>query len=218
MNIEKIIHAQQLVDYIKKDINFEVVPSNNCPYHNHIGALFVDIVLQAGVNYKNIVAPRVNKIYYNYPEADTVFKFQQLIHEKELSALISWNNDIKLNRIIRLVEFCIAHQIDSASELKQFLIQDSNNKKIFLSINGIGSKTYDYLLKLMNVDTIAVDRHIYSFLLNAGIEISDYDYIKSVVEFAADFMNISRRSIDYSIWKYMAYTQKTTSAQGELQF
>ncbi len=218
MNIEKIIHAKQLVEYIENDVKLEVIPSNNCPYHNHIGALFVDIILQAGVNYKNIVAPRVNKIFYNYPEADTVLKFQKLIHQKKLSTLISWKNDIKLNRIVRLIDFCIEHQIDSASDLKHFLMQNPYNKKVFLSINGIGSKTYDYLLKLMHVDTIAVDRHIYSFLENAGIEISDYDYIKSVVEFAADFMNISRRSIDYSIWKYMAYAQKATSAQREFQF
>lgn len=217
MIIDKIIHAKQLVEYIKNDIKLEVIPSNCCPYHNHIGALFVDIILQAGVNYKYIVAPRVNNLYANYPEVDTVWKFHQLINEKGLPMLINWKNNVKLQRIYRLIDFCVDNDIDSAYDLKTYLRNDAH-KKAFLQIDGIGNKTYDYLLKLMNVDTIAVDRHIFSFLEKAGIETSDYNYSKCIVEFAADFMNISRRSIDYSIWRYMAYTQKEKSIQTSLQF
>ncbi|MDL2290360.1 hypothetical protein LJB95_03040, partial [Paludibacteraceae bacterium OttesenSCG-928-F17] len=56
-------------------------------------------------------------------------------------------------------------------------------------------------------DTIAVDRHIYSYVEQAGIEYKNYEMIKNIVEFAADILNISRRSIDYSIWSHMSKNQ-----------
>jgi hypothetical protein len=216
MNIEKLIHARKLIDFIENEINLELIPSNNCPYDNHIGALFTDIILQAGLNYKHIVSPRVNNVYTNYPEAYTVKKFLNVIEVDGLENIINWKHEIKLKRISDLIFFCIDHKIDSTEELKLFLLQEEN-KKQFLMINGIGSKTYDYLLKLMNVDTIAVDRHIYSFLEKAGIKTKDYDFSKGIVEFAADIMNVSRRSIDYSIWSYMAYSEKKESEQFVLE-
>lgn len=217
MNIEKLIHARKLIDYIENEIKLELIPSNNCPYDNHIGALFTDIILQAGLNYKYIVSPRVNNLYHNYPEANTVKNFFNLIEADGLENIIQWKHEIKLKRIIDLINFCLKNEIDSTEELKFFLLQE-DNKKEFLTINGIGSKTYDYLLKLMNVDTIAVDRHIFSFLEKAGIEARDYHFSKGIVEFAADIMNVSRRSIDYSIWTYMAYTEKKESNQTVLEF
>ena len=51
---------------------------------------------------------------------------------------------------------------------------------------------------------MAVDRHIRSFLEEADIIYKDYYEIKEVVEFAADFMECTRRELDYSIWKYMS--------------
>ena len=41
----------------------------------------------------------------------------------------------------------------------------------------------------------------------------DYFEIKEVVEFAADIMGSSRRSLDYSIWSYMSHKR---SSIGEL--
>lgn len=217
MSIEKLIHARKLIDFIENEINLELIPSNVCPYDKHIGALFTDIILQAGLNYKHIVSPRVNNVYNNYPEAYTVKKFVSVIEVDGLENIIQWKHEIKLKRVSDLINFCLNNEIDTAQELKAFLIQE-DNKKAFLTINGIGSKTYDYLLKLMNVDTIAVDRHIYSFLSKAGIETKDYYFSKTIVEYAADIMNVSRRSIDYSIWTYMAYSEKKESEQFVFEF
>lgn len=217
MSIEKLIYARKLIDFIENEINLDLIPSNNCPYDKHIGALFTDIILQAGLNYKHIVSPRVNNVYNNYPDAYTVKKFLSVIETNGLENIIQWKHEIKLKRINDLVNFCLNNEIDTAQELKEFLVQEEN-KKDFLSINGIGSKTYDYLLKLMNVDTIAVDRHIYSFLSKAGIETKDYYFSKTIVEYAADIMSVSRRSIDYSIWTYMAYSEKKESEQFVLEF
>ncbi|WP_119789622.1 HhH-GDP family DNA glycosylase [Flavobacterium anhuiense] len=216
MSLTKIKDARKLIDFIENDITFQLIPSNYCPYHNHIPALFTDIVLQAGLNYKNIVAPRVMKVYYNYPNCETVQEFHSLILEEGLEEIISWKNEVKLRRIEDLIQFCLDEGINTSQELKTFLLKPSN-KVSFLNIKGFGNKTYDYLLKLLNVDTIAVDRHIFSFLDKAGIFTKDYTYTKDVVETAADLMDISRRSIDYSIWSYMAYENKKNSPQGVLE-
>nr|WP_315154075.1 hypothetical protein [uncultured Flavobacterium sp.] len=217
MALTKIRDARKLVDFIENDINFELIPSNSCPYHNHIAALFTDIVLQAGLNYKNIVAPRVMRVFNNHPYCETVQEFYDLILEQGLEDIILWKNEVKLNRIYDLIQFCFDNQINTSQELKRYLL-NPENKSSFLNIKGFGNKTYDYLLKLLNVDTIAVDRHIFSFLDKAGIYTKDYIYTKNVVETAADLMDISRRSIDYSIWSYMAYENKKNSSQGILEF
>jgi endonuclease III len=217
MALTKIRDARKLVDFIENDTTFELIPSNFCPYHNHIAALFTDIVLQAGLNYKNIVAPRVKRVFNNYPDCETVQEFYDLILEEGLEDIILWKNDVKLNRIYDLIQFCFSNQINTSQELKRYLL-NPENKSSFLNIKGFGNKTYDYLLKLLNVDTIAVDRHIFSFLDKAGIFTKDYTYTKNVVETAADLMDISRRSIDYSIWSYMAYENKKNSPQAILEF
>lgn len=216
MALTKIKDARKLVDFIENDTTFQLIPSNSCPYHNHIAALFTDIVLQAGLNYKHIVAPRVMRVYHNYPQCLTVQEFYDLILEEGLEDIIMWKNEIKLNRIYDLIQFCLSKEINTSQELKSFLL-NHENKTSFLNIKGFGNKTYDYLLKLLNVDTIAVDRHIFSFLDKAGIFTKDYIYTKDVVETAADLMDISRRSIDYSIWSYMAYENKKNSVQGILE-
>lgn len=217
MAIAKLIEARKLIEYINQDNEFRIIASNNCNYNNHIAALFTDAILQAGVNYKTVVSPRVIKVLRTYPTCCTVSSFCSLLEKESLESIISWKNEVKLRRLTDLLEFCKLHGIDTASELKVFLLHH-DNKSAFLSIHGIGRKTYDYLLKLLNVDTVAVDRHIYSFLERAGIMVNDYDYAKSIVECAADLLGASRRSIDYSIWSFMAYEERKSSPQHAINF
>jgi hypothetical protein len=217
MGRTKIIDARKLVDFIQRTDSFELIESNHCQYSNHIAALFTDIVLQAGLNYKTVVTPRVVRVLHNYPHCYTVQSFHALIQTEGLENIVAWKHEIKINRILDLVDFCLSNEINTSTQLKEFLI-DPHNKSSFLNIKGIGNKTYDYLLKLLNVDNVAVDRHIYSFLEKAEIHANDYHYIKSIVEYAADLLNISRRNIDYSIWYYMAYEEKKSAPQSVLEF
>lgn len=60
----------------------------------------------------------------------------------------------------------------------------------------------------MNVETVAVDRHIINFLEQASIEYVNYHGAKKIVEYAADMLEISRRDIDYSIWYFMSEKPK----------
>lgn len=196
-------NAQKLAEYILTGSEFEVCDPSPCPYNNHIGALFTDIILQAGVNYGTVVHPRVIFVLENYPQAYTVSRFYVTLRKHGIENVLCWNHPVKLQRMYDLLDFCLNNGIQTAHDLKCFL-HDINHIASFKKIKGIGDKTYDYLLKLMNVDTVAVDRHIFSFVKEAGIDNNNYQEVKAIVEYAADFLGISRRCIDYSIWSYMS--------------
>jgi hypothetical protein len=209
--------ARRLAEYIVSlpEANKVYHPANKFSYY-HIGALFTDVVLQAGLNYDSVVKPRVQRVILTYPEYDTVTKFHLLVNREGLSTVINWKHEIKLDRFRRLMEFALSNNIDTCSDLKYFLCK-RDTCEVFLSLNGFGPKSLDYLLKLLNVDTIAVDRHIYSFVKMANIEIKGYHETKKIVEYAADFLNIPRSAVDYIIWNFMSKKEYLPS-NGNSQF
>ncbi len=196
--------ARRLANYIENIPDF--------PYDNeldsgfaycHIGALLADIILQAGVNYTSVVRPRVQRILMNYPDANTIEKFLVIVNREGLPKVIDWRHPDKINRLQTILIFCKEHNINNCSDLKRFLCEPKNHD-VLLEIKGIGYKTLDYLMKLLNIDSVAVDRHIYSFVKLADVQTKGYQETKRVVEFAADFLNVSRKVIDKGIWNYMS--------------
>lgn len=201
------LDARQLADYILNLDLFEIQHSHATKGYQHIGALYTDVVLQAGLNYRTVVAPRVKRVLTNYPNASTVLGFAEAINKDGIEKVISWNHKEKTNRLSLLIDFSIQNKINTCDDLTHFLGDYSNHEK-YLEIKGVGNKTLDYTLKLLNFDTIAVDRHIYSFVEQAGLSTMDYKSTKRVVEFAADLLEVSRASIDKSIWLYMSSRTK----------
>lgn len=217
MNLIK--EARKLANYIQSlEDDFIIYSTHKEFEHNHIGALLTDIILQAGLNYKTVVKPRIMDILTNYPHAETLCEFKNLIYLEGLENIINWKHSIKLNRLMELIEFLSNNNINTCDDLKLYLL-DSASKDKLLAINGIGLKTVDYLQKLLDFDIVAVDRHIYSFVENAEIELKGYEATKKTVEYAADFLNISRTSLDCSIWNYMSKKEyNKVNLQLEMQF
>ena len=205
-------NALRLKEYIDTIDNFHFIEPVICPYRYHIGALFTDAVLQAGVNYRSVVRPRVERVLARYPEATTVSAFSRILDYYGIGDVLNWNNEAKIHRMKDLVSFCMAHSIETTNDLIHFLNSESG-EELLKEINGIGNKTCDYIKRLLGFDTVAVDRHIREFLLDANILYDDYFEIKEVVEFAADFMDVARRKLDYSIWSYMSHKK---NEMGEL--
>ena len=205
-------NALRLKEYIDTIDNFDFIEPEVCPYRDHIGALFTDAVLQAGVNYRSVVRPRVESVLINYPEADTVTAFSKVLNRYGVREVLHWNNAAKIRRMEDLVSFCLLYSIETTKDLTIFLNSEYGEEKL-KEINGIGNKTCDYMKRLLGFDTVAVDRHIREFLIDADIMFDDYYDIKEVVEFAADFMDMARRKLDYSIWSYMSHKK---SEIGEL--
>ena len=197
-------NALRLKEYIDTIDNFNFIEPEVCPYKDHIGALFTDAILQAGVSYRSVVRPRVESVLIRFPEAKTVSAFSRVLERYGVKDVLRWNNTAKIRRMEDLVSFCMFHSINTANELTHFLNNESGEKQL-KEINGIGDKTCDYMKRLLGFDTVAVDRHIREFLIDADIVYDDYFEIKEVVEFAADFMDMARRKLDYSIWSYMSH-------------
>ncbi|MEJ8818564.1 hypothetical protein [Lacibacter sp. H407] len=194
--------ARILANYVNSLNYSEFEYSPTIPY-NHIGALYTDIILQAGLNYNTVVRPRVAKVYNLFPEANTVSGFLDVINKFGLKYVISWRDEKKADRILSLINFSITNDIETENDFKKFLLAEGNRLKV-LDLSGIGPKTIDYALKLLCVDTVAVDRHIFTFVSNAGIKRNEYTEVKKVVEFAADLLDSSRIKLDNFIWKNMS--------------
>lgn len=199
---EVLKEARTLANYIESmdycDFNF-VAPT---PY-NHIGALFTDIILQSGLNYSTVVKPRVARVFRLFPKANTVSAFDHTINENGINYVINWKNEIKGNRILSLIEYCKNEGIEYEKDLRSYLSEKPNCTKL-LALKGIGPKTIDYTLKLLCVETVAVDRHIFNFISKAGINSSDYYEVKQIVEYAADLLQSSRIKLDSFIWLTMS--------------
>lgn len=200
-------NALRLKEYIDAIDNFNFIEPEVCPYRDHIGALFTDVILQAGVNYRSVVRPRVERVLVRFPEAKTVSTFSQILNHYGVNNVLNWNNFEKIRRMENLVSFCMHNTIETANDLTHFLNSEYGEERL-KEINGIGNKTCDYMKRLLGFDTVAVDRHIREFLEDANILYDDYFDIKEVVEFAADFMDMARRKLDYSIWSYMSHKRK----------
>jgi hypothetical protein len=197
------LEARKLADYIQ-ELNLTSGQENNIhDSYEHIGALYTNIVLQAGLNYRTVVEPRVKHVLNKYPKADTVSGFLKAIDNDGIENVISWKHPDKIGRMHELLDFSKEMYIDTCEDLSEFLSHDSNHD-IFLGIRGVGNKTLDYTLKLLAFDTIAVDRHIYSFIEEAGLTVINYRITKKVVEFAADILNVPRSTMDHQIWTYMS--------------
>lgn len=200
-------NALRLKDYINSISDFRFVIPDNCPYLNHIGALFTDTILQAGLNYRYVVCPRVIHVLESFPYANTVSAFADVLERYGTAKVLRWNNEEKIRRMNELVSFCLYHQIETTSQLIDYLCYEINEEEL-KKIHGIGNKTCDYLKRLLGFDNVAVDRHIRSFVAKANVCYDDYSDIKDVVGYTADLMQRKRRELDYSIWLYMSEKEK----------
>lgn len=201
MNIA--LEAKQLADFVKSlNLNSQVTTTSHNPYE-HIGGLYTNVILQAGLNYRTVVFPRVTFVMNTYPTANTVNGFLDAIQSDGIENVIRWKHQDKIQRMLRLLDFSLEESINTCEDLAEFLRNESNHE-VFLRIKGIGNKTLDYTRKLLAFDTIAVDRHIYGFLELAGLPNVNYATTKRTVEFAADLLNVSRSSLDHRIWLFMS--------------
>lgn len=198
--MNKAIAARRLVERIEVLGDFDFV-DNAGPAYVHMGAVLADTVLQPGLNYQFVVMPRVIRIIRMFAEADTLPAFADLIENVGAKMLLQWKHDEKPRRLEFLTSFLIAQGLESCEDLRSWICTRENQKAI-LSVRGIGTKSVDYLCGLLGLDTVAVDRHLLAFVSEAGLPVEDHKFVNECVCYAADFLGVRRRSLDYSIWCY----------------
>ena len=202
INNDQIRKAEKLIQYIAKTEHNFVPVTQRTPY-NHMGATIVDGILQAGLNYKTVVYPRVKKLLITYPEYKTTCDFLILIQTIPLNKLINWNNVVKINRITELSWFLYNNSVETEADLGIGL-RNKKNKDKLLNINGIGNKTVDYLTMLSGKPAIAIDRHMFKYLEYAGVIVKSYEEANKIYSYVANQLNMTFYELDKKIWTYMS--------------
>ena len=181
----------------------------------HVGAILADASLQAGLNYKTVVRVRVDRIVAQFPEAATLTGTFQIIAAEGATYFLNWHHHTKVERFVYLAELLRSEEVDDFDQLRSWL-QNAKCRVKLRAIHGIGPKTVDYLCGLVGLDYVAVDRHIRTFANDAGVAAADYDFLQTVMSYAADLLGVSRRHFDASIWAYVA-NQRAAQGQAALQ-
>jgi hypothetical protein len=184
-----------LAHYLQTLSDFEIVRGAN---YDHMGAIFVDAMLQAGVNYDG-VKERVNTIL-NYSKAVTTSGFLELLSKKPTHSLLQWEGRKPL-WVLEAARFFQAEGVENKSDLKKWLESSDNIQQLY-SLKGMGNKTVDYLKKLAGISNNAIDRHWYSCLELAGISFENYQEAKQIADSAAGIMGVDKSSLDTSVWRY----------------
>jgi hypothetical protein len=165
----------------------------------HIGAVFADAILQAGLSYNSVVRTRVERILNEFPDASTMPGLLSIIEEHGVTHFLAWNHHEKVSRFSSLLNFFEARDICSTGDLSNWLTA-RHSREHLLQLHGVGPKTYDYLCCLVGIDCVAIDRHVRSFANEAGVAVSEYERLKTIVSNAADLLGLSRRDFDAWIW------------------
>jgi thermostable 8-oxoguanine DNA glycosylase len=168
-----------------------------------MGATLIDGILQAGLNYKNVVKPRVDKFKSEYKDVKTTTDFYNLMNEKDISQIIDFKGD-KIERLKLIVNFLKNEKVETEDDLYEWLSIKENTLALS-NLKGIKEKTIDYLKILSgHKDTVAIDVRLISFIKKAcpDLETISYDYAKELLLKTAEKLKIAPATLDYSIWAY----------------
>ena len=179
------------------------------PYYN-MSATLTDSVLQAGMNYKSVVYPRVYNILKKYTDYKTTCDFIILFQTIPLEEIIQWKNPKKQATIRELAWYLYNNNVESEDDLAVWLLNDENAERM-LEIKGVGRKTVDYMKLLSGQQAIPIDRHMFKFLEIAGIVTSDYLEASKILRKTALELNLGESVLDKTIWDYMS--KKDTDGQ-----
>ncbi len=200
LNVVEILVAARRVADFASERGAQSAFEYRRPTYTHIGAVLVDSILQAGLNYNSVVRPRVLRVINEFPEANNMYAIVHLIASEKTAHLLNWRHDVKLDRFERVVQFLVDRAVEDVAGLRVKLT-DPDFCQAMLLLHGVGPKTIDYMACLSGIESIAVDRHIKSFASKAGVDQSDYYFLKRAFCFAADLLSISRRAFDAWIWQ-----------------
>jgi hypothetical protein len=198
-SISALLAARRVADLASSQ-GVTAEPAKRRPVTYHVGAILADSVLQAGVSYSAVVLPRVCAILSKFPDACRVSQVAELVAQERTGEFLSWEHPEKISRFNSLVGFLVHRGVDSVDDLRARLSSDSFGEEL-QSIKGVGPKTVDYLACLVGIDSVAVDRHVRSFARMAGVESSDYRFLRATFCYAADLLCLSRRDFDAWIWR-----------------
>ncbi len=201
-------NVKKLREFVIRFDGMEVEPRNG-PCYSHMGATICDTVLQAGLNYRTVVFPRIENLMQRWPGATSTSKFLTNIQRHSLEQAIRWKHPEKPQRIRSVTEYFSEKSLETEQDVADWL-SDASNCEEFRCIKGIGPKTVDYLKSLVGIPAVAVDRHIRTFVSWAGVELNGYHEIQELVSEVADSLQVQRNALDHAIWRMVSNPSSAT--------
>lgn len=197
-------NTKKLVEYIRSLKDFQVLNQPEEFQYENFGAVILDCVLQAGLNYKNVVEPRIKKYIVEFDDKKTLADFKSIVRGHDLSELINFKNQEKIERVSRIIDFFEWENLNTVEDLRVWLGSELNSLR-FKTVKGVGPKTADYIKMLVGIQGVAIDVNLIRFLNMAGVNLGAGDYYeaKEVIEKAAKLLNLEPSVLDYSIWHYI---------------
>ena len=93
--------VQNVINLIDKIPHNYAEITQRTPYYN-MAATLTDAVLQAGMNYKSVVYPRVYNILNKYSEYRTTCDFIILFQTIPIEEIIQWKNKRKQDKMLKM--------------------------------------------------------------------------------------------------------------------
>lgn len=196
------LNTDKLAAYIRSIEGF--VYSEQIDSYDHMGAVVVDGILQAGLSYKTVVKPRVMSILNQYGDKKTTDDFISVCAKVGIRNLINFQNGYKPDCIISLLHFLKSNNIQTVRELKLWLRNPDNKNRFIKENKGIGAKTAEYFRILCGDQTVKVDVHMARFLDSAGFANLPLDEAVKLVSNTALKLGVKPSVLDYSIWNYQS--------------
>lgn len=195
--------AETLVRHIRSVPGFEIVAEVTGDWE-HMGATLADAVLQAGVRYDTVVRPRVRDLALNRPDAATTSGFLALLEKEDGPAtLLRWRGGRKVSTLLDLARFLVAQGVETKDQFRAWAAVPGNLDRLRV-IKGIKDKTVNYVEILLGRSSVAVDRHLFRFLAEAGLPTTGYAVAQGVVRDAAILLGVDPTILDHSIWRHMS--------------
>jgi hypothetical protein len=182
-------------------LSINIIDAPLRPAYDHAGALLSDSILQAGVRYSTVVAPRVRSIVQRFPFATTIPAFLAVVRTEGAANVLSWRDAEKPRRLECLLEFLAAESLNTVHDVGVWLSTDQNCLAL-VELRGIGPKTRDYMKQLVGISSVAVDRHLVGFVAHAGVESQSYAEVQAIIETAASILGVSALALDRAIWRH----------------
>lgn len=211
--LEQLSLARRIADHANRLGVHQLQVTPHAP-SDHLGAVLANAILQAGVNYQTVVRMRITRIESQFPETATLPGLIELIEREGARDFLLWKHPTKVTRFVSLAKFLAMQEVETTVELRRWLCL-STARQHLLDLHGIGPKTCDYLCCLVGIDCVAIDRHVKTFASEAGVSVNDYEYLKSVISYAADLLGMRRRDFDAWIWRTIS---ARTMGAGQLSF
>lgn len=205
--LESLGRARAIANHAER-LGVNDAATNQRQSYSHLGAVIADAALQAGLNYRTVVFPRIKRIQALFPTAATLSGLNSTLDQVGPEAFLDWRHSTKVERFTGIIGVLRIDDIQNIADLRAWLVR-SDTRNTLLKIHGVGPKTFDYICCLAGLDYIPIDRHIKSFASEAGVNIDGYLDLQTAVSFAADLLGLARRDFDAWIWQSLTSRVKT---------